>query len=169
VLLAIRRRFGNADGMQKIGDDADLERQVLRRITRRIIPVLFLGVMIGYLDRVNVAFAALTMNQSLGLSPSAYGWGASVFFLGYLLAEIPGSMCVARFGSRACMTIFMAAWGCLSVLMAQITTLEGFLAIRFLIGVAEAGFFLGTILYMSYWVPAAARAKFGAYFMLAIP
>jgi ACS family tartrate transporter-like MFS transporter len=169
VLLAIGSRFGDADRMQKIGDDAVLERRVLQRITRRIIPVLFLGVLIGYLDRVNVAFAALTMNQSLGLSPSAYGWGASVFFLGYLLAEIPGTLCVARFGSRLCMTIFMGAWGCLSVLMSQVTTLEGFLTVRFLIGVAEAGFFPGTILYMSYWVPAAARAKFGAYFMLAIP
>jgi MFS transporter, ACS family, tartrate transporter len=155
--------------MKHSSDVAALEQRVLQRITRRIVPVLFLGVLIGYLDRVNVAFAALTMNQSLGLSPTAYGWGASVFFLGYLLAEIPGTMCVARFGSRRCMTVFMASWGCLSMLMAQVSTLPSFLVIRFLIGVAEAGFFPGTILYMSYWVPVAARAKFGAYFMLAIP
>ena len=98
-------------------DDAMLERAVIRRVTLRIIPILFLGVFVGYLDRVNVAFAALTMNASLGLSPSAYGWGASFFFLGYVLFEIPGTMLLAKFGSRLCMAIFMGTWGVLSVLM----------------------------------------------------
>jgi ACS family tartrate transporter-like MFS transporter len=150
-------------------DIARLEHRVIRRLTYRIVPVLFLGVFFGYLDRVNVAFAALTMNSSLGLSPSAFGWGASVFFLGYLLFEIPGTLCLAKFGSRRCMTVFLGSWGVLSVLMSQISGLPGFLPLRFLIGVAEAGFFPGTILYMSYWVPAAHRARLGAYFMLAIP
>jgi ACS family tartrate transporter-like MFS transporter len=150
-------------------DDAMLERTVIRRITLRIIPVLFMGVFIGYLDRVNVAFAALTMNSSLGLSPTAYGWGASFFFLGYVLCEIPGTLLLARFGSRLCMAVLMAGWGALSVYMAQISGHSDFLIVRFLIGAAEAGFFPGTILYMSYWVPAAHRARFGAAFMLAIP
>jgi ACS family tartrate transporter-like MFS transporter len=149
--------------------EAGLEREVVRRLTLRIVPILFLGVFFGYLDRVNVAFAALTMNASLGLSPSAFGWGASVFFLGYLLFEIPGTLCVARFGSRRSMAVFLGAWGVLSSLMSQISSLTEFLPLRFLIGVAEAGFFPGTILYMSYWVPAAHRARLGAYFMLAIP
>jgi MFS transporter, ACS family, tartrate transporter len=152
-----------------MNDIARLERQVIRRLTYRVVPVLFLGVFFGYLDRVNVAFAALTMNASLGLSPTAYGWGASVFFLGYLLCEIPGTLCLAKFGSRRCMTVFLGAWGVLSVLMSQISGLSGFLPLRFFIGAAEAGFFPGTILYMSYWVPAMYRARFGAYFMLAIP
>jgi ACS family tartrate transporter-like MFS transporter len=150
-------------------DEAMLERTVIRRITLRIIPVLFMGVFVGYLDRVNVAFAALTMNSSLGLSPTAYGWGASFFFLGYVLCEIPGTMLLARFGSRLCMAVLMAGWGALSVYMAQISGHADFLVVRFLIGAAEAGFFPGTILYMSYWVPAAHRARFGAAFMLAIP
>jgi MFS transporter, ACS family, tartrate transporter len=149
--------------------EAGLEREVVRRLTLRLVPILFLGVFFGYLDRVNVAFAALTMNASLGLSPSAFGWGASVFFLGYMLFEVPGTLALARFGSRRSMTVFLAAWGIFSVLMSQISSMAGFLPLRFLIGVAEAGFFPGTILYMSYWVPAAARARLGAYFMLAIP
>jgi ACS family tartrate transporter-like MFS transporter len=150
-------------------DVTGLENRVIRRLTYRVVPVLFLGVFFGYLDRVNVAFAALTMNASLGLSPSAFGWGASVFFLGYLLFEIPGTLCLAKFGSRRCMAAFLGSWGVLSVAMSQISGMAGFLPLRFLIGVAEAGFFPGTILYMSYWVPAAHRARLGAYFMLAIP
>jgi MFS transporter, ACS family, tartrate transporter len=152
-----------------MNDIAGLEHRVIRRLTYRLVPVLFLGVFFGYLDRVNVAFAALTMNTSLGLSPSAFGWGASVFFLGYLLFEVPGTLCLAKFGSRRSMTAFLGIWGVLSVLMSQISGMSGFLPLRFLIGAAEAGFFPGTILYMSYWVPAAHRARLGAYFMLAIP
>jgi ACS family tartrate transporter-like MFS transporter len=146
-----------------------MERIVVRKLTRRIVPILFLGIFIGYLDRVNVAFAALTMNDSLGFSPTAFGWGASVFFIGYLAFEVPGTLALARFGSRYCMAIFMATWGILSISMSVVSSPASFIIIRFLTGAAEAGFFPGTILYMSLWIPAAHRARIGGYFMLAIP
>jgi MFS transporter, ACS family, tartrate transporter len=146
-----------------------MERNVVRKLSRRIVPILFLGIFIGYLDRVNVAFAALTMNDSLGLTPTAFGWGASFFFIGYLAFEIPGTLSLARFGSRWCMAIFMTTWGVLSISMSIVSTPMSFIIIRFFTGVAEAGFFPGTILYMSLWIPAAHRARIGAYFMLAIP
>jgi MFS family permease len=146
-----------------------LEQRVLRKLSHRIVPVLFLGVFLGYLDRVNVAFAALTMNDSLGLSPTAFGIGASAFFVGYLVFEIPGTLCLARFGSRVCMAIFMTAWGALSISMALVSSTTELVVLRFLTGIAEAGFFPGTIYYMSLWIPSAHRARIGGYFMLAIP
>lgn len=146
-----------------------IERSVLRKLSLRLIPVLFFGVFLGYLDRVNVAFAALTMNDALRLTPTTYGWEAGAFFLGYLIFEIPGTMCLARFGSRRCMTVYMTAWGALSASMALMSSTAGLVTLRFFTGIAEAGFFPGTILYMSLWIPAKHRARIGSYFMLAIP
>jgi ACS family tartrate transporter-like MFS transporter len=146
-----------------------LEREVVRKLSLRIVPVLFLGAFVGFLDRVNVAFAALTMNDSLGLTPRVFGWAAGFFFIGYLLFEIPGTVCLARFGSRRSMAAFMIAWGALSISMAFLSTPTSLIIVRFLTGAAEAGFFPGTILYMSLWVPATHRARIGGYFMLAIP
>jgi ACS family tartrate transporter-like MFS transporter len=147
----------------------ETERSYLRKVLRRIIPLLFFGVMIGYIGRANIAFASLRMNADLGLSPTRYGWAAGIFFLGYFCFEIPGTMALGRLGARFWMSFLVACWGVLSLLMGLVESVPLFFLLRFLLGVAEAGFFPGTILYMAHWVPRAHRGRLGGYFMTAVP
>jgi MFS transporter, ACS family, tartrate transporter len=136
-----------------------LARQTLRRITWRLIPFLCLLYIVAYLDRINVSFAALQMNRDLGLSAVAYGTGAGLFFLGYVLFEIPSNLLLQRFGPRIWIARIMVSWGLLSMAMALTRDETSFYLLRFLLGVAEAGFFPGIILYLTAWFPARERAR----------
>jgi ACS family tartrate transporter-like MFS transporter len=146
-----------------------LERATLRRVTRRLVPFMFLLYIANYLDRVNVSFAALQMNRDLGFSAAAYGLGAGMFFLGYCLFQVPSNLVLARVGARRWIGAIMIVWGVIASAMMLVRGVASFYSLRFLLGVVEAGFFPGMILYLTYWFPAAARARAVATFMTAIP
>lgn len=134
-----------------------------------MLPFLCLIYFIAYLDRVNVGFAALTMNQDLGLSATAYGLGADIFFVGYFLFEVPSNFMLKRVGARLWIARIMVTWGLISVAMAFVTGPTSFLVLRFLLGVAEAGFFPGMILYLTFWFPNSVRAAILGVFIIANP
>lgn len=140
-----------------------------RKIAARIIPLMMLLYLMAFLDRVNIGFAALTMNQDLGFTPSIYGWGAGIFFIGYFFFEIPSNLILEKVGARLWIARIMITWGLISAGMAFVSGTWSFLALRFLLGVAEAGFLPGMLLYLTYWFPARHRAKFIALFMAAVP
>ena len=146
-----------------------LEQQTLKRVTVRLVPFLIVCYFIAYLDRVNVGFAALTMNRDLGLSQTAFGLGAGVFFFTYFLFEVPSNLFLAKFGARRWIARIMLTWGVLSGAMAFIHGEWSFYIVRCLLGAAEAGFFPGIIFYLTLWFPAAYRARILGYFMAAIP
>ncbi len=157
---------------------SELESRTVRKVTMRLIPFLILCYLVAYLDRVNVGFAALTMNKDLGLSAAMYGFGAGVFFLAYFVFEVPSNLMLERFGARKWIARIMFSWGILSGLMAFIPSIaiatklgneHTFYAIRVLLGIAEAGFFPGIIFYLTLWFPAVYRARIIGYFMAAIP
>src|SRR3954470_14757700 len=143
-------------------------RAVLRKATWRLIPFLFLLYVVAYLDRVNVGFAALQMNDALGFNAAVYGFGAGIFFLGYFLFEIPSNLILQRVGARYWIARIMVSWGIVAVAMALVRDERTFYFLRFLLGVAEAGFFPGIILYLTYWFPTEDRARTVALFMTAV-
>jgi MFS transporter, ACS family, tartrate transporter len=144
---------------------AELGAHTIAKVTRRLVPFAMLLFILSYLDRVNVGFAALQMNQDLGFTPTVYGLGAGIFFLGFFPFEIPSNLIMQRVGARRWMARIMIAWGVVATGMAWISGEKSFYIMRFLLGVAEAGFLPGIILYFSYWFPAAERAKALALFM----
>lgn len=135
----------------------------------RLMPYLFLLYIIAFLDRVNVGFAVLTMKGDLGFTDDVIGWGAGIFFIGYLVLEIPGSILVERWSARGWIARIMISWGIMAILMGFIHTKMQFYGVRFLLGAAEAGFFPGIIVYFSHWFRYEDRAKAVALFMAAIP
>jgi ACS family tartrate transporter-like MFS transporter len=124
---------------------------------------------VAYVDRVNISFAANDMQRDLGIDDAAYGFGAGLFFLGYFLFEIPSNLILERVGARVWMARIMIGWGVVSMAMALVKGTASFYALRFLLGLAEAGFFPGMVLYLTYWIPARERARAGALFMTAAP
>ena len=150
-------------------DFAALERTTLRKVTRRLIPFLLLLYIVAWLDRVNVGFAALQMNHDLQFSPAVYGLGAGLFFIGYALFEVPSNLVLARVGARRWIARIMVTWGLISAAMMFVRGPTSFYLLRFLLGVAEAGFFPGIIYYLSIWYPPAQRARAVSWFMVAIP
>ncbi len=147
----------------------DLETRTIARVTMRLVPFLIVCYFVAYLDRVNVGFAALTMNKDLGISATAYGFGAGIFFLSYFIFEVPSNLFLERFGARKWIARIMLSWGILSGATAFVTGETSFFVVRFLLGIAEAGFFPGIIFYLTLWFPAAYRARIIGYFMAAIP
>jgi len=145
------------------------EADVYRKITWRIMPYLFLCYVLAYVDRVNVGFAKLTMQQDLGLSDSAYGLGAGIFFIGYFLFEVPANMILQRIGARRWIGPLMMAWGVVSACTLFVKGAASFYALRFLLGIVESGFFPGVILYLTYWYTQKRRARMVAIFMSAVP
>jgi ACS family tartrate transporter-like MFS transporter len=145
------------------------ERRLLAKCAWRLIPVMGLLYLVNYIDRVNAGFAALTMNRDLGFSSSVFGFGAGVFFAGYLLFQIPSNLIVERLGARVSVFGMMVIWGALSAATALIETPLAFYVLRFLLGIAEAGFFPGMIFYLTLWFPKHQRALFTAAFTCAIP
>src|SRR5688572_3856341 len=147
----------------------DIRQPVIARVNRRIIPFAFICYVVAYIDRVNIGFAARELQQDLGLSATEYGLGAGLFFLGYCLFEIPSNLILDRVGARRWIARIMIGWGIVSMATMLIHDVTTFMAARILLGIAEAGFFPGIILYLTYWIPAAERARTGALFMMAAP
>lgn len=143
--------------------------QTYRKITLRLVPYIFICYIFNYLDRVNVGFAKLQMLDDLGMSEAAYGFGAGIFFLGYVLFGVPSNLMLQRFGARRWLALIMALWGALSAGLMFVRTPEAFYVLRALTGAAEAGFFPGIVLYLTRWYPAARRGRVMALFMSAIP
>lgn len=139
--------------------DAAQRARVMRRVAWRLIPFLGLAYIVAYLDRINVSFAALQMNQDLGLSAVAYGTGAGIFFLGYVLFEIPSNLFLLKVGPRRWIARIMISWGAISAATVFVAGEWSFYLVRFLLGVAEAGFFPGIVLYLTYWFPLKDRAR----------
>jgi MFS transporter, ACS family, tartrate transporter len=142
---------------------------IVARVSRRLLPMLFLLYVVNFLDRVNVSFAALQMNRDLGFSASVYGFGAGIFFLGYVSFGVPANALLLRFGARRWISGIMLAWGLISGLTSLVRSPFEFYLLRTLLGFAEAGFFPGMIYYLGCWFPRRARARAVARFMTAIP
>src|SRR5450631_3185283 len=138
---------------------ADLERQTLRRVSWRLMPFLTIAFLLCYIDRVNLGFAALQMNAAVGLDPKIYGLGAGILYIGYFVLEVPSNLALERFGARRWIGRIMISWGAVSAACALISGPISFLILRFLLGAAEAGFFPGVVLYLTYWYPAQYRAR----------
>jgi len=145
------------------------QEKILKKNAVRLLPLLTLAYMINYLDRTNISFAALTMNKDIGLTATQYGRGAGIFFLGYCLFEVPSNLALYRFGARLWIARIMITWGLLSIAMVLVGGAWSFYVMRFLLGVAEAGFFPGVAFYLAFWFPPQYRARILAGFLVAIP
>jgi ACS family tartrate transporter-like MFS transporter len=142
---------------------------VLSRVTRRLIPFAFICYVVAYIDRVNIGFAARELQRDLSLSATEYGVGAGLFFLGYCLFEIPSNLILERVGARLWIARIMIVWGLVSMATMFIYDVSSFMFARIVLGIAEAGFFPGMVLYLTYWIPAHERARANALFMTAAP
>ena len=158
--------YGQLSG--PVVEDAHEVEETYRKVTLRLMTFLFLCWVLNYLDRVNVSFAQLQLKQDLGLSDAAYGLGVSLFFIGYILLEVPSTLLLKRIGARRSVTRIMLLWGGISTAMAFMTAPWQFYLSRTLLGAAEAGFWPGIILYLTYWYPAKRRARITSRFLLAI-
>jgi MFS family permease len=146
-----------------------IEKATIRRVIWRLMPFLMICYFFALLDRVNVGFAALQMNKDIGLSPSVFGFGASLFFVSYFLVEVPSNLMLEKFGARRWIARIMITWGTVSACMAFVVGPNSFYVMRFVLGAAEAGFFPGVVLFLTYWLPSVYRARFIALFMVSIP
>src|SRR5271168_121347 len=156
----------------------ELETRTIAKVMWRLLPFLILCYFVAFLDRVNVSFAKLQMNQALGFSDATFGFGAGLFFVAYFLLEVPSNLLLERFGARRWIARIMFTWGLISACFAFIPSISHasglsnqstFYVLRFLLGVCEAGFFPGVIFYLTLWFPSAYRARVTSFFMLAIP
>lgn len=145
------------------------ERLLLQKATRKLIPFMFILYIVAYLDRVNVTFAQLQMKTDLGFTDKVYGIGSGIFFIGYFLFEVPSNLILQKVGARRWIARIMVTWGAMAVGMLFTNSPTTFYIMRFLLGIAEAGFFPGMILYLTYWYTAKERARMIASFMIAIP
>jgi ACS family tartrate transporter-like MFS transporter len=151
-------------------DQSALRRRlVVNRVSRRLIPFLFVSYVVAYIDRVNIGFAASALQRDLGLTATQFGVGAGLFFLGYCLFEVPSNLILERVGARRWIARIMIGWGLVSMATMFISDPWTFYGARVVLGIAEAGFFPGVVLYLTYWIPAAERARTGALFMMAAP
>lgn len=151
------------------GQDHSLERRAVGRVTRRLLPLLFLSYFVAYIDRVNVGFAALTMNRDLGLSAGEYGLAAGLFFLGYLVFEVPSNLILAKVGARRWIPRIMLSWGVVSLATAWVRTPISFYAVRFLLGLAEAGLWPGLLYILALWFPGRNRARILSLLIMSTP
>src|SRR5215212_4864163 len=145
------------------------QRAIIAKVTWRLMPLLFFCYIIAYIDRINVGFAKLHLREALGVDEkifsSVYGFGAGLFFIGYFLFEVPSNLILQRVGARIWIARIMITWGAISASMMFVRGQWSFYTLRFLLGLAEAGFFPGIILYFTYWIPSAQRARAGAWFL----
>ena len=147
----------------------EFQRRTILKVSWRLLPLIVVAYLVAYIDRTNVAFAALTMNKDLGISAYMYGLGAGIFFLGYALFEVPSNIVLARVGARRWIARIMVSWGVIAAATMFVRTPFSFYVLRFLLGAAEAGFFPGVVYYLGPWFPAAWRGRAIARFMVAIP
>jgi ACS family tartrate transporter-like MFS transporter len=145
------------------------EDAIFRKCAWRLIPFMMLLYLVNFVDRLNVGFAALTMNRDLGFTPSVFGFGAGIFFIGYALFQVPANLVLVRLGARRWIFCILAMWGLISASTAFVQRPTDFYALRFLLGAAEAGFFPGIIFYLTLWFPQFYRSRFTAIFSSAIP
>ena len=145
----------------------EIEKATMHRVYWRLIPFLFLGLFVNYLDRINIGFASLRMNQDIGLSSSVFGFGASVFFVGYMVLEVPSNYALHLLGARRWIARILVTWGLVGAGMAYVVGPNSFYAMRFILGCAEAGFLPGLALYVTYWFPTAYRARAVAGYIIA--
>lgn len=150
-------------------DSQEFGKQVMRKVSWRLVPFVMLLYFISFLDRVNVGFAALTMNKDLALSATIFGTGAGIFFIGYLLCEVPSNIMLDKLGARIWIARIMITWGLISAATAFTQGPRSFYILRFTLGCAEGGFFPGMLLYLTYWFPASYRGKVVGAYMMAIP
>jgi MFS family permease len=155
--------------MSNIDHNARLEAETIRKITWRLIPFLMLCYLLAFIDRGNIGMAALQMNDDLGLTKKMFGFAGSLFFISYFLFEVPSNLALQKFGARRWIARIMITWGMVSACMALVQGATSLYVLRFLLGAAEAGFFPGVVLYLTYWFPAAYRARIVAIFMVAVP
>ena len=147
----------------------EFRRKTILKVSWRLLPLIVVAYLVAYIDRTNIAVASLTMNKDLGFSATLYGIGAGIFFLGYALFEVPSNMVLEKVGARLWIARIMITWGIVSGLMATVVGPWSFLSLRFLLGVAEAGFFPGMILYFTYWYPAEYRGRVISTLFIAVP
>lgn len=147
----------------------DFEQKTFRKIFFRFMPLLIFAFVVSYIDRTNIGFASLTMNDSIGLSEVAFGWGAGVLFFSYCLFELPSNLALYRFGARRWLTRIMVTWGIISIATAFVSGPVSFIIARFLLGFAEAGFTPGVMFFLSCWFPARYRSRVLALFQLSVP
>jgi MFS family permease len=140
---------------------------VFAKIDRRLLPLLLIAYMVAYLDRINIGYAQLQMKQTLPFDDAVYGLGAGIFFIGYFLFEVPSNLLLDRIGARKTLLRIMVLWGLAASAMMLVSTPLQFYVVRFLLGVFEAGFFPGVILYFTYWYPSVRRGQVIAIFMSA--
>jgi MFS family permease len=146
-----------------------IEQRVISKISWRLLPLLMVSYFIAYLDRVNLGFAGASMSKDLGFSATVFGNAAGIFFIAYFLFEVPSNLALERFGARRWIARIMLSWGVLSMAQAWVGGATSFNVVRFLLGLAEAGFFPGVIFYLTLWFPAAYRARIVGWFMFAVP
>lgn len=145
------------------------EKEIISKVSWRLIPFLVVSYLLCFVDRVNLGFAALTMNTEFGFTATIFGWGAGILFIGYFFFGVPSNLALQKYGARKWLALIMVVWGILSACMAFIQGTASFLCLRFLLGAAEAGFFPGVILYLTYWFPAKYRGVIISRFMFAQP
>src|SRR5258708_1019058 len=145
------------------------DRRIATKVAWRLPPLLMVCYFVAFLDRVNVGFAALTMNADLGFDSAIFGFGAGIFFIGYFIFEVPSNLVLEKLGARIWIARIMFTWGLVSAAMALVWNEPSFYVCRFLLGAAEAGFFPGVVLYLTYWFAAGHRAKMVGLFMAAVP
>jgi MFS family permease len=152
-----------------IDSSADVERRALAKVAWRFVPILTFGFLVNHLDRNNVGFAALTMNQDIGLTATQFGLGAGILFVGYCFCEIPSSLLQYRVGARAWLSRIMITWGLASAAMVFVTGAKSWYVLRFALGAAEAGYFPGVAYFFSLWFPSQYRGRMLAWLLVAIP
>ncbi len=148
---------------------SDVETRTMHKVTWRLVPFLMLCYFIAFVDRVNAGFAAIDMNKDVGLSGAAFGLGGGLFYITYVLFEVPSNLAMQKVGAKIWIARIMISWGLVSAAMAFVVGPYSFYAVRLLLGAAEAGFFPGVILYLTYWFPASYRGRIVAIFMISIP
>jgi ACS family tartrate transporter-like MFS transporter len=155
--------------LQSEVDLAAIGRSAQRKAGLRLLPIIGIGYGLAYMDRINISFASLQMNRDLHFSASVYGFGAGLFFIGYALCEVPSNLALLRFGAKRWLARIMFTWGLLATAMLFVRTPLEFNIVRFLLGMAEAGFFPGVIYYLTLWFPAHMRARAVSRFYIALP
>jgi MFS transporter, ACS family, tartrate transporter len=155
--------------MTNDGMPSDLERVTMRRVTRRLLPFLMACYLVSFIDRVNVGFAALQMNKDVGLTASMFGLGSGLFFVTYFIFEVPSNLVLEKVGARLWIARILITWGLVSAATALVVGPYSFYLVRFLLGAAEAGFYPGVLLYLTFWFPKSYRARVVALFMVSVP
>lgn len=153
----------------RVADDSSLGKRTIRKLKIRLLPWLFFLFVVAYIDRINIGFAALTMNRELGISSNQFGIAAGIFFFGYFIFEVPSNLILHKIGARIWMARILLTWGIVAMATGLVGNLHQLYAMRFLLGVAEAGYLPGIILYLTYWFPRRERSQALALFIAAIP